>query len=71
VITCSDSGGPLEFVVDRKTGLVASPTPESLAQAMDALWVDRRCGAAMGEAGRARYEDLKISWKNVVEKLLC
>ena len=71
VITCSDSGGPLEFVVDRQTGLVASPTPESLAQAMDALWVDRQCAAAMGEAGRARYEDLRISWKNVVEKLLC
>jgi glycosyltransferase involved in cell wall biosynthesis len=71
VIACSDSGGPLEFIVDRKTGLVASPTPESLAQAMDALWVDRRCAAAMGEAGRARYEDLNISWKNVVEKLLC
>lgn len=71
VITCSDSGGPLEFVGDHQTGLVASPTPESLAQAMDALWVDRRCAAAMGEAGRARYEDLKISWENVVEKLVC
>jgi glycosyltransferase involved in cell wall biosynthesis len=71
VITCSDSGGPLEFVVDRQTGLVADPTPESLARAMDALWADRRCAAAMGEAGRARYEDLRISWENVVDKLLC
>jgi glycosyltransferase involved in cell wall biosynthesis len=71
VITCSDSGGPLEFVVDRQTGLVADPTPESLGQAMDTLWADRRCAAAMGEAGRARYEDLKISWERVVKKLLC
>jgi glycosyltransferase involved in cell wall biosynthesis len=71
VITCSDSGGPLEFVVDRQTGLVAHPTPESLAQAMDALWTDRGCATAMGEAGRARYADLKISWVHVVEKLLC
>ena len=71
VITCKDSGGPLGFVVDRQTGLVADPTPESLGQAMDALWVDRRCASAMGEAGRARYEDLKISWEHVVEKLLC
>ena len=71
VITCSDSGGPLEFVVDRETGLVANPTPESLAQAMDALWTDRQNAAAMGEAGRARYQDLNISWANVVEKLLC
>jgi len=60
----------LEFVVDRQTGLVAEPTPESLAQAMDTLWADRRWAAGMGEAGRARYADLKISWDNVVEKLL-
>jgi glycosyltransferase involved in cell wall biosynthesis len=71
VITCSDSVSLLEFVLDRQTGLVAHPTPESLAQAMDMLWADRRWGAAMGEAGRARYRDLRISWANVAEKLLC
>jgi glycosyltransferase involved in cell wall biosynthesis len=71
VATCADSGGPLEFVVDRQTGLVADPTPESLAQAMDTLWADRRGAAAMGEAGRARYEKMGISWPGVVEKLLC
>ena len=71
VITCTDSGGPLEFVLDRQTGLVPHPTPESLAEAMDALWADRHNAAAMGEAGRARYRDLHISWPNVVEKLLC
>ena len=31
VITCSDSGGPLEFVMDQQTGLVAGSTPESVA----------------------------------------
>jgi glycosyltransferase involved in cell wall biosynthesis len=71
VITCSDSGGPLEFVVDGQTGLVAGPTPESLAQAMDSLWTNRRRAAEMGAAGRDRYQDLHISWKHVVEKLLC
>ncbi|HUK18807.1 MAG TPA: glycosyltransferase family 4 protein [Bryobacteraceae bacterium] len=70
VITCSDSGGTLEFVMDRQTGLVAQPTPESLAQAMDNLWADRRCAAAMGEAGRARYQDLDITWERVVKRLL-
>jgi hypothetical protein len=25
----------------------------------------------MGVAGRERYQDLKISWENVVDKLLC
>jgi glycosyltransferase involved in cell wall biosynthesis len=71
VITCADSGGALEFVVNHQTGLVADPTPESLAQAMDSLWTERQNAAAMGEAGRARYQDLNISWANVVEKLLC
>ena len=71
VITSSDSGGPLEFVLDRQTGLVAHSTPESLAEAMDTLWAERGCAAVMGEAGRAHYRDLHISWANVVEKLLC
>jgi glycosyltransferase involved in cell wall biosynthesis len=71
VITCSDSGGPLEFVIHKETGLVADPSPQSLAAAMDAVWADRGRAAIMGEAGRQRYEDLKISWDNVVEKLLC
>ncbi len=27
VITCTDSGGPLEFVTNDETGLIAEPTP--------------------------------------------
>jgi glycosyltransferase involved in cell wall biosynthesis len=71
VITCGDSGAPLEFVVDGRTGLVAEATADSLAQAMDNLWADRRCAAALGEAGRAHYQDLGISWDGAVEKLTC
>jgi len=71
VITCLDSGGPLEFVMDNHTGLIAGAAPQSLAGAMDALWADRRRAATMGEAGRERYLDLKIGWENVVDKLLC
>jgi len=70
VIATADSGGPLEFILAERTGLVARPTPESLAEAMDTLWADRRRAAAVGEAGRAHYQDLHISWANVVEKLL-
>jgi len=71
VITCADSGGPLEFVVDNQTGLIADATPESIADAMDCLWAGRRRAATMGEAGREHYLDLKIDWENVVDKLLC
>jgi glycosyltransferase involved in cell wall biosynthesis len=71
VITCADSGGPLEFVVDGQTGLVADATPQSIASAMDSLWADRRRAELMGDAGRERYQGLKITWENVVGKLLC
>lgn len=70
VITCTDSGGPLEFVVDRQTGVVADPTPGALAAAMDVLWQDRERARQWGAAGRQRYDDLHIDWGNVVEKLL-
>ncbi|MEM8934752.1 MAG: glycosyltransferase family 4 protein, partial [Acidobacteriota bacterium] len=32
VITCSDSGGPLEFVEDGETGFVTDPRPEAIAR---------------------------------------
>jgi glycosyltransferase involved in cell wall biosynthesis len=70
VITCTDSGGPLEFVVQRETGIVAEPTPEALAAAMDELWEDRDTAKRWGSAGRQRYADLHIDWGNVMEKLL-
>jgi glycosyltransferase involved in cell wall biosynthesis len=70
VITCADSGGPLEFVAHRQTGLVADPTPEALAAAMDELWEDRERAARWGVAGRVRYDDLHISWSSVTERLL-
>jgi glycosyltransferase involved in cell wall biosynthesis len=70
VITCTDSGGPLEFVVNRETGLVCEPAPQALAAAMDELWEDRELARRWGEAGRARYSDLRIDWATVLEKLL-
>lgn len=70
VITCQDSGGSLEFVIDHKTGLVAEPTPQSLAAAMDELWDDRQLAKSLGQAGRDRYNQMNISWDHVVQKLL-
>jgi glycosyltransferase involved in cell wall biosynthesis len=69
VITCTDSGGPLEFVAEDETGLVCEPTPQALAAALDELWEDRGRARRLGEAGRARYEALQISWPGVVRRL--
>jgi glycosyltransferase involved in cell wall biosynthesis len=70
VLTCSDSGGPLEFVQHQRTGLIAEPTAEDLAACMDQLWQDRKQARAWGQAGRARYERMGITWPRVVQRLL-
>ena len=70
VVTCEDSGGPLEFVSTRKTGLVTKPSAAALASALDELWQDRSLAAKLGRAGRENYERLGLSWPDVVKKLL-
>ena len=70
VVTCDDSGGPLEFVSPRKTGLVTRPTPGALAEALDELWRDRSLAASLGRAGRESYARAGLSWSAVVKKLL-
>ncbi len=70
VITCEDSGGPLEFVSHLKTGLVVKPTAAALAEALDQLWQERDLAAKYGWAGRERYEKMGLSWSEVVRQLL-
>ena len=70
VITCNDSGGPLEFVQHAETGLIVEPHPESIAKAMDELWRNSATAKRMGEAGRARYGEMGINWKSVVQNLI-
>jgi glycosyltransferase involved in cell wall biosynthesis len=70
VITCTDSGGPLEFVVDGETGLICAPTADGVAEALVRIVDHPDQSAAMGRAGRARYEDMQIGWQPVVDALL-
>ncbi|MEF3193297.1 MAG: glycosyltransferase family 4 protein [Halothiobacillaceae bacterium] len=70
VLTCTDAGGPLEFVVDGETGFITPPDPEAIAERIDWLHAHRAQAAHMGRAGRARWESLGISWPHVVEHLL-
>ncbi len=70
VITCRDSGGPLEFVGHQQTGLVVEPEPQAVAAALDELWYDRERARRMGESGLERYRSLQLSWANVVDTLL-
>jgi glycosyltransferase involved in cell wall biosynthesis len=67
VITCSDSGGPTEFVVDGANGFICDPVPEALAAAVNQLAQKRPRAAAMGDAGREVAS--RITWDGVVDKL--
>lgn len=70
VLTCSDSGGPLEFVVDGETGHVVAPQPEAIAEAIDRALSQPALAARMGRAGKARYERLVTGWDEVIGRLL-
>ena len=70
VITCDDSGGPLELVTDGEGGYVVAPEPQALATAIDRLFDDRPSAERMGRSGRARLDALGLSWDRAVEELL-
>jgi glycosyltransferase involved in cell wall biosynthesis len=69
VVTLSDSGGALEFVLDGRTGLVVEPEPGEIADAFDRLFEDRALAARLGVTGRAFLEEIP-SWTEVIVRLL-
>ena len=68
VITATDSGGTLEFVVNGENGFVCDPTPEAIGAAATQLARDAALAARLGSAGRQRAR--LITWDGVVEQLL-
>lgn len=68
VVTASDSGGPLEFVVDGINGFITAPAAEALAGAVNRLGRDARLAASLGESGYERAR--RITWDGVVERLV-
>ncbi len=70
VITCTDSGGPLEFVVDGETGRVVAPEPQAVAEAISAMLAQPGLAARMGRAGKERYGKIIPGWNSVVDRLL-
>ncbi len=70
VVTLADSGGPLEFVSDGETGLIAPPEPRAIADAFDRLFADRALAASLGEAGHDTLCATVPAWPEVVARLL-
>ena len=69
VVTCTDSGGPLEFVDHATTGYVAAPDAAPLGHALAQLSDDPARAATLGQAGRAAYLARNITWEHVVTAL--
>lgn len=68
VITTPDSGGPSELVEHEASGLVAAPTAEGIAGALDRLAADRSLAERLGES--ARVSAARFTWAATVESLL-
>ena len=69
VVTCKDSGGPLELVEDGVNGRVVEPEPAAIAAAIDDLARDRSEAKRLGETGRDSLQKLGPGWERVVEEL--
>lgn len=70
VITHVDSGGPLEFVVDGHNGYITEPDAAELGERLTRLAENRAQARRLGKNGRATIKTHKITWDNVIEKLL-
>ena len=68
VITCIDSGGPAELVIDGVNGRVCAPRPEALALALRETMDDPAIARRLGEAG---YEQaLLMTWERALKQLV-
>jgi glycosyltransferase involved in cell wall biosynthesis len=68
VITCTDSGGPTEFVRDGVNGWLCEPASSALAGAINAADADRAAAARLGDSG---YDLARtVTWDGVIEKLV-
>ena len=68
VITCTDSGTPADLVLRSDAGIVADPTAEGIASAIDKLASDPTRASEMGESGHQLSQS--ITWDTAVAKVM-
>jgi glycosyltransferase involved in cell wall biosynthesis len=68
VITTPDSGGPSELVEPDVDGIVAPPTAEGIAEALDRLATDRGLAERLGASARTKAG--RFTWAATVENLV-
>ena len=67
VITTTDSGGPLDVVLDRETGLVVRPDAAEIGNAATWLREHEEEAAAFGRAGKALADE--VTWDRAIARL--
>ena len=68
VITCTDSGGPLEFVKNCQTGFVTPPDPKLIADRINYFIENKADAVNMGIAANESVKN--INWQLFTHKLL-
>jgi len=68
VITCSDSGGPLELVRHGQNGLVVEPEPAALAVACAEMMASPSLAERLGR--QALHDVAGLTWTKTVSRLL-
>ena len=68
VVTTTDAGGPLDVVVDRRTGLVTEPRADALGAALRYLREHPDEGRAWGSAEKNAAE--RVTWDAAIDRLL-
>lgn len=67
VISCYDSGGPLEFVKHEETGILCNPNPPEIGEAINQLFSNTNRSIEMGQLGKEYVKN--ITWDRVIETL--
>ena len=69
IITCTDSGGSLEFLENAVNGYVVEPSPEKIGESVNRIF-NEGSAKKMGEMGYKIFKNNLLSWDMVIKKLV-
>ena len=70
VVVTQDGGGAAELIEHLENGMVVAPDARAIAEALDELYENRGDAISMGKRGREKLLAMKLSWENVVAKII-
>jgi glycosyltransferase involved in cell wall biosynthesis len=70
VISCLDSGGLLDLVVNESTGWVVDPKPQQMFGAFESALAPSGKSQEYGQKAKVRLSELVPTWQEAIERLL-